>query len=168
MASGVFARAAMAAKEVTPGTISSHSGQPIRCSRKTQVLNNMASPRVDKPDLPARRHLLGQRRGNVVPHRLFFRAVGAHRKMAAADLRVCAQVLAYDGERQAVAAFAAGWRIQHIQLAEDPRRTHGDQIGRPGPLLRRIVCRSCCFLHRVVQRQLQMGDKHRPHRRILP
>ena len=54
MASGVFARAAMAAKEVTPGTISSQSGQPIRCSRKTQVLNNMASPRVINPTcLPA-------------------------------------------------------------------------------------------------------------------
>lgn len=124
----------MAAKEVTPGTISSQSGQPIRCSRKTSAEQHGVAE-GDKSDLPARRHLLGQRRGNVVPHRLFFRAVGAHRKMAA-DLRVCAKVLAHDGEREAVAAFAAGWRIQHIQLAEDPRRTHGDQIGRPGPVLR--------------------------------
>ena len=111
--------------------------QPVRAANPLQQKDPGAEQHGvaegDKPDLPARRHLLGQRRGNVVPHRLFFRAVGAHRKMAAADLRVCAQVLAYDGERQAVAAFAAGWRIQHIQLAEDPRRTHGDQIGRPRP-----------------------------------
>jgi sirohydrochlorin cobaltochelatase len=34
--------------------------------------------------------------------------------------------------------------------------------------LGRTVCRSCCFLHRVIQRLLQMGDEHRPHRRIFP
>ncbi|CNU43671.1 Uncharacterised protein [Salmonella enterica subsp. enterica serovar Bovismorbificans] len=54
MASGIFARAAIAAKDVTPGTISSHSGQPIRWSKKIQVLNSIASPRVIKPTcLPA-------------------------------------------------------------------------------------------------------------------
>ena len=52
--------------------------------------------------------------------------------MAAAHFGLFADIFAHDGEREAVAAFTSGGRVENVQRAQHPRRAHGDQIGGAG------------------------------------
>ncbi len=155
MASGIFARAAIAARRTTPGTISTIP-QPIRW-RKTSIEYQHRTP-GNKTDPFHPLSAVSARR--QTSFQTAFSAPSAPHREMATTYSVCSS-----RSRTTTAPdyrpLTTGGRITECPASRKLRCADGYHRARLARCLMRIIYRSCCLLYRHVQRPVQTRDKHR-------